>query len=552
MFFSLKPALFTNLKNGYSLSAFYQDCIAGIIVGIVALPLAIAFAIASGVSPQQGIYTAIIAGFAISFFSGSKYQIGGPTGAFIVVVLEIVNQHGYSGLAIATLMAGVFLVLMGLAKLGTVIKFIPYPMTVGFTSGIALIIAITQIKDLLGLTLSTKPSGVIERLSAYYNSFSTLNLYAVCIAVFSIFIILSFGKITKKIPGSIIAIIVSTIIVKVFDLPVDTIGKLFGSIPAGLPAPSLPHIELSRIPELIGPALTITILGAIESLLSAVVADGMKGTRHCSNTELVGQGIANILSPIFGGIPATGAIARTATNIKNGAVSPVSGIVHALTLYIILMFFSQYAKMIPMACLAAVLLVVAYHMSEWKHFIKLMKSPPADILVMVVTFLLTVFIDLTVAIQTGVVLSALLFMNRMASTAEMRHISHDMKDDNIEDNDIDIENLPQDIDVFEIFGPFFFGAANHFKDTISIVNKPPKVLILRMRRLNIIDATAIRALEDVIDKSQKEGTKLIFSGVNSTLFGVLDKAGIVRRINKENIFTSIDDALCSAKSYISA
>ena len=546
----LIPALYSELRKGYSLKTFYQDAIAGIIVGIVALPLAIAFAIASGVSPQQGLYTAVVAGFCISLFSGSKFQIGGPTGAFIVVVLGIVNEFGYSGLAVATFMAGILLVLMGIARLGAVIKFIPYPMTVGFTSGIALIIAVTQLKDFFGLTLKTAPHGITDRFGAYFQAADTMNPYALGIGVLSMLIILLFPKITKKIPGSIIAIIVSTIVVKVFDLPVDTIGKLFGDMPSSLPKPALPAIDMQMLPKLIGPALTITILGAIESLLSAVVADGMKGTRHRSNMELVGQGIANILAPIFGGIPATGAIARTATNIKNGAVTPVSGLIHAVTLFLILLFFGPYAKMIPMASLAAVLLIVAYHMSEWKHFMKLMKSPRADILVMLTTFLLTVFIDLTVAIQVGVVMSALLFMNRMASTAEVRYVRAEMNEDYSEDNDLKGVDIPAGVEVFEIFGPFFFGATNHFKDTLNIVENPPKVLILRMRHLNVIDATAIRALEDVIEKTRREGTRLIFSGVNDTLNNVFRKTGVDKHVGAENIFGNITPALEAARKHV--
>lgn len=538
-------------KKGYSLKMFYSDATAGVIVGIVALPLAIAFAIASGVSPQQGLYTAIVAGFLISLFSGSKYQIGGPTGAFIVVVFDIVSRFGYGGLAVATFIAGFLLVLMGLAKLGAIIKFIPYPMTVGFTSGIALLIAVTQVKDLLGLTLTETPSGVLERITAYSGAMDTLNVQALAIGVVSMFIILMMPRITKKVPGSIIAIILTTAAVSIFDMPVDTIGKLFGDIPSSLPVPSIPKIDLQMLPQLIGPAITITILGGIESLLSAVVADGMKGTRHNSNMELVGQGIANIVSPLFGGIPATGAIARTATNIKNGAVSPVSGLVHALTLFAIMLFFAPYAKMIPMATLAAVLLVVAYHMSEWKHFLKLMKSPPADILVMIVTFLLTVFIDLTVAIQTGVVLSALLFMNRMAATTEARYVKADLNDELTEDNDLKSEMIPDGVEVFEIFGPFFFGAANNFKDTLSIVERPPKVLILRMRHINMIDATAIRALEDVIDKTKKDGTKLIFSGVKPSLMNVMIKAGVADTVGRDNIHSHITLALKAAADAVS-
>ncbi len=545
----LVPKLYSCLKEGYTRNDLVRDLMAGAIVGIVALPLAIAFAIASGVKPEQGLFTAVVAGFLISALSGSRVQIGGPTGAFIVVVFGIVHQYGYAGLAVATMMAGALLILMGLARLGTVIKFIPYPMTVGFTSGIALIIATTQIKDFLGLTIESPSAEFVGRLEDYAGHLTTLSPQALLVGALSLAIIIFWPKVTKKIPGSIIAILASTALVQLLDLPVATIGSEFGSVPSLLPAPKLPQVELSMIPELISPALTIALLAAIESLLSAVVADGMTGTRHRSNMELVAQGVANLVTPLFGGIPATGAIARTATNVKSGGRSPVAGIAHALTLLLILLFFGRWATLIPMASLAAVLLVVAYHMSEWRHFVKLLRSPKADILVMLTTFGLTVFVDLTVAIETGVVLSAILFMHRMAGAAEVRHIKEELEEDYDEEDALAISSrqIPEGVEVFEIYGPFFFGAANQFTDTLSIVKKPPKILILRMRHILTIDATALRALEDVCDKTRREGTRLLLSGVQDQLLGPLKKAGIYAKIGGENIFANIDQALLEAK-----
>ncbi len=520
----------------------------GVIVGIVALPLAIAFAIASGVKPEQGLYTAIVAGFLISVLSGSKFQIGGPTGAFIVVVYEVVAKYGYEGLATATLMAGVILVLMGAVKLGGVIRFIPYPMTIGFTSGIALIIGTTQIKDLFGLDAHPASAGFIDRLSAYISSASTYNIYSIGIAALSLAVILIMPRFTKKIPGSIIAIIAATVLTSVFSLPVPTIETQFGDVPSSLPVPSLP--DLTLITQVFPAALTIALLAAIESLLSAVVADGMTSTRHRSNMELIGQGVANIFSPIFGGIPATGAIARTATNIKNGGTSPISGMVHAVTLLLILLFFGRWAKLIPMPSLAAVLVVVAYHMSEWKHFLKLFRSPKADIMVMLVTFLLTVFIDLTVAIETGIVLSALLFMNRMANVTSIKSITSEINEEFEQQDVLSKDRIPAGVEIFEIFGSFFFGAANQFKDTIKIVKQPPKVIILRMRTVPFIDATAMVALEEVLMKTRKEGIRLVLSGVSPALMPTLEKSGFAEKVGMENICPHIDCALKRAEKHL--
>lgn len=548
----LVPKLFSCLKEGYDRQRFAQDAMSGVIVGIVALPLAIAFAIASGVKPEQGLFTAIVAGFLISALSGSRVQIGGPTGAFIVVVFGIVQKHGYNGLAVATLMAGALLVLMGVCRLGAVIKFIPYPMTVGFTSGIALIIATTQIKDFFGLVIATPSAELIDKLSDYVHHFDSLNVASLLIGGVSLCIILLWPKVTKRIPGSIVAIIVGTILVHLFDLPVATIGSQFGSVPNLLPAPKLPHFQWEMVPQLISPALTIALLGAIESLLSAVVADGMTGTRHRSNMELVAQGVANLASPLFGGIPATGAIARTATNIKNGGTTPVAGMIHVVTLLLIMFLFGRWVALIPMACLAAVLLVVAYHMSEWRHFLKLLRSPKSDILVMLTTFGLTIFVDLTVAIETGVVLSAILFMNRMANATEFRSITSEVAEDYEEHDEapITLMQVPEGVEVFEIYGPFFFGAANLFKDKLKIIKKPPKVLILRMRHILTIDATALRALEDLLDKAEREKTVLLLSGVQPALREPLERAGLIDRIGRENVFTQINDALVKSETLL--
>ncbi len=545
----LVPKLYACLKEGYTLNAFARDLMSGSIVGIVALPLAIAFGIASGVTPEQGLYTAIVAGFLISFLGGSRVQIGGPTGAFVVVVFAIVQEHGYSGLAMATMMAGVFLVLMGIARMGGVIKFIPYPMTVGFTSGIALIIGVSQIKDFLGLTMAKDVSGFLPQLMEYGKNIGTVSSWPVAVGVLSLGIMLSWPRLTRKIPGSLMAIIAATLLVQAFDLPVATIGTQFGVVPSRLPVPHLPAFDWKQLPVLVPHALTIAILGGIESLLSAVVADGMTGRRHRSNMELIAQGVANIAVPLFGGIPATGAIARTATNIKNGAQTPISGIVHALVLLLILVFFGRLATLIPMASLAAVLLVVAYNMSEWRYFVRLLRSPRADIMVMLCTFGLTVFVDLTVAIEVGVVLSSLLFMNRMSKVTEIRHITRELHEDYETEDKLTITTrpVPPGVEVFEIYGPFFFGVANQFKDSINIVKKPPKVLILRMRHVMSMDATAMRALEDIVDKVKRDGTRLILSGVTPQLYGLLHKNGLRKKLQGVGLFPDIDSALDEAR-----
>lgn len=547
----LRPKLFTTLRD-YNKNQFISDLTAGIIVGIVALPLAIAFGIASGVTPEKGIITAIIAGFIISAFGGSRVQIGGPTGAFIIIVYGIVQNYGTSGLLIATIMAGVILVIMGFARLGSIIKFIPYPVVVGFTSGIALLIFSTQIKDFFGLSIKNVPSEFHEKWIAYFQTFSSLNLYAFGIAVFALLIMIFWNKITHRIPGSLMAIIVTTILVQIFNLPVDTIGSIFGEIPSNLPSPTFYEIDLHVIKNLIGPATTIALLAAIESLLSAVVADGMIGGRHRSNMELIAQGLANIVTPIFGGIPATGAIARTATNIKNGGRTPVAGIVHALTLLLIMLFFGKWATLIPMATLASILIIVAYNMSEWRSFKSLLKSPRSDVVVLLTTFFLTVIFDLTIAIEIGMVLAVLLFMRRMSLVTNVGIITRELQDEEetIDPNAINTKSVPVGVEVFEINGPFFFGAASTFKDAARVIEDPPKVRIIRMRNVPAIDATGLHTLREFYKDSHKQGTKLILSGVHAQPLFAMTQAGLLDLFGEDNIHGNIDDALDRAREIL--
>ncbi len=549
----LVPELVSCVKEGCARHQMGREILSGVIVGIVALPLAIAFAIASGVKPEQGLITAIVTGFLISVLSGSRVQIGGPTGAFVVVVFSIVSKFGYDGLAVATLMAGVILVCMGLARMGAVIKFIPYPMTVGFTSGIALIIATSQIKDFLGLNIPKPSAEFVHKVVEYGQRFETINPYSLLVGGVSMAVILLWPRVSRKVPGSIIAILLATPLVYLLDLPVATIGSQFGSVPSVIPLPHLPRFEWATLPQLIPSALIIALLGAIESLLSAVVADGMTGMRHRSNMELVAQGVANIASPLFGGIPATGAIARTATNIKNGGRTPVAGIVHALTLFLILIFLGRWAVLIPMATLAAVLLVVAYHMSEWRHFVRLLHAPKSDIFVMVASFLLTVFVDLTVAIEVGVVLSALLFMHRMAGLTEVRHLTRELSEEysqEIDDKPIASREIPAGVEVFEIYGPFFFAATSQFKDTLGIIKKPVKVLILRMRHIMTIDASGVHALEELLEKTARDGTALMLSGVSDRVRATMNKTGFTERIGQDHLYEDIDAALTGARQVL--
>lgn len=546
------PESFSTLRN-YSKDQFFKDLSAGVIVGIVAIPLAIAFAIASGVSPEKGLITAIIGGFIVSAFGGSKVQIGGPTGAFIIIVYGIIQNYGLTGLTIATIMAGVILVVMGIARFGSMIKFIPYPVTVGFTSGIALIIFSTQIKDIFGLQIEKVPSEFIEKWISFIENFNTVNFYSFGIAAFSLLVMIFWPKVTHKIPGSLIAIIITTLAVSIFKLPVETIGSKFGEISASIPKPQMQSINLETIQNLIQPATAIALLAAIESLLSAVVADGMIGQKHKSDTELIAQGVANIVVPVFGGIPVTGAIARTATNIKNGGRTPVAGMIHALTLLLVMLFFGNLAGLIPMAALGAVLVVVAYNMSEWKTFLAIMKSPRSDIAVLLTTFGLTVIFDLVIAIEIGMVLAVFLFMRRMASVTNVGIITRQLNEEPAEETDpmsIDKKLIPEEVDVFEVNGPFFFGAAEKFKEAMRLVENPPKARIIRMRNVNAIDATGISILREVFRDSKKAGTHLILSGVHTQPLIALDRAGMLDEIGEENIFGNIDDALDKAREIL--
>lgn len=549
------PKLWTVLKEGYTLKLFSKDLVAGILVGIVALPLSIALAIASGVKPEQGLYTAVVAGFLIAAFSGSRVQIGGPTGAFIVLVYNTVQQFGYGGLAVATMLAGALLVVMGLFKFGEVIKFIPYPVTVGFTCGIAILIFTTQIRDFFGLQMSAPPAEFHEKIIAYAEHAGSINLSALAMGASALAIIFLWPRVTRRVPGSLIAILLLTPLVQLLQLPVETIGSRFGSVPNHLPMPQLPDIPWRDLPKLFQPAFAIALLAGIESLLSAVVADGMTGRRHRSNTELVAQGIANLASPLFAGIPATGAIARTATNIKNGGQTPVAGMIHAVTLLLIMLAFGRWAVLIPMPVLAAILIKVSFDMAEWHLFFRLMKSSPGEVLILVSTFLLTVLVDLTVAIESGVVLAAFLFMHRMSEATQLGFVTDELtgdEDDEADPNAIQTREVPEGVEVFEIYGPFFFGAADRFKDEMRRLEKPPRVLILRMRHVPTIDSTGLQALDDLWRKSQKQGTTLVLSGVQDKPWQQLEQAGLYYRIGPQNVHANLDAALQHARELVAS
>jgi SulP family sulfate permease len=549
----LVPKLFTTLQ-GYTRQQLVTDLTAGIIVGIVALPLAIAFGIASGVAPEKGLYTAIVAGFLISALGGSRVQIGGPTGAFVVIVYGIVQQYGTEGLAVATMMAGVILIILGVAKLGAAIKFIPFPVTTGFTSGIALIIFSSQVKDFLGLKMGTVPAEFVAKWQAFVTNLGSLNPWAAGIALFSLAILGFWPRVSRRVPAPFVALVAATAIVQLFHLPVETIGDRFGEIHAGLPHPTLPHLSFHGMALLAAPAFTIALLAAIESLLSAVVADGMIGSRHRSNMELVAQGVANIVSPIFGGIPATGAIARTATNIKNGGRTPVAGLMHALTLLLITLFFGKWAALIPMAVLAAILVVVSYHMSEWRTFRSELRAPKSDVAVLLVTFGLTVLVDLSVAVEVGMVLAAFLFMKRMAEVTNVSVVSREfaeaMEEETEDPNAIASRHVPPGVEVYEIDGPFFFGAAETFKQAVTSVASRPRVLIIRMRRVPVIDSTGINTLRDLARRSHQEGTLMILSGVHSQPVIAITNSALFDELGEDNICGNIDDALNRARIYL--
>ncbi|QEC67449.1 sulfate permease [Panacibacter ginsenosidivorans] len=547
-----KPKLFESLKS-YSRKQFSKDLMAGVIVGIVALPLAIAFAIASGVSPEKGLYTAVIGGFIISAMGGSKVQIGGPTGAFIVIVYGIVQQYGVNGLIIATFIAGVMLIIMGFARLGAVIKFIPHPLIVGFTSGIALIIFSSQVKDFSGLQMGAVPADFIDKWKSYIEHFNSANLYAIIIATITVVIIFLWPKVTHKIPGSLIAILVTTAAVQLLHLPVETIGSRFGVIPSSLPKPVIPDIDLATIKNLMQPAFTIALLGGIESLLSAVVSDGMIGGNHKSNMELVAQGTANIFSSIFGGIPATGAIARTVTNIKNGGRTPIAGITHAVVLLLIMLFVGKWAALIPMATLAGILVAIAYNMSEWENFVSVLKSSRSDIAVLLTTFFLTVLIDLTVAIEIGMVLAAFLFMRKMIRISNVNILTGQLDDHRAGVDKDAISNyvIPKNVEVFEITGPLFFGAAYKFKDAIKFAEKTPRIFIIRMRQVPIIDATGVKTIAEVEKDLRHRGAKLILAEVHSgQVMQELKNARLLFAIGKANVTETMEQALERARQLL--
>ncbi len=554
--FNIQTKLFSCLKT-YDKKTFMSDLMAGIIVGIVALHLAIAFGIASGVTPEKGIITAIVAGLVISLFGGSKVQIGGPTGAFIIIIYGIIQKYGFEGLTIATLMAGFFLVLFGLLRLGTIIKYIPYPIVVGFTSGIAVTIFTTQIKDLFGLTLPSNPSDFIEKWGVYLQNFNTIDPWCALIGVASVVVIAVTPRFSKKIPGSLIAIILMTIVALLLKnfagvLSIETIGDRF-SISNELPAAQVPDMNWETIKSLVSPAITIAILGAIESLLSATVADGVIGDHHDSNTELVAQGLANIASPLFGGIPATGAIARTMTNINNGGKTPVAGIIHAVVLLLIFLFLMPLAKYIPMACLAGVLVVVSYGMCGWRSFLELMKNPKSDVTVLLITFFLTIIFDLTIAIEVGLIIACLLFMKRMSETTDVKAITEEIdlnQDAEFSTGNLDHLIIPQGVEVYEINGPYFFGAGNKFEEIMASFGDRPKVRIIRMRKVPFVDSTGIHNLTNLCEMSKKEGIQIVLSGVREKVNGQLEHAGFYHLIGEENICSHINLALKRANEII--
>ncbi len=551
-----QPKLFSTLKNGYDKQTLVQDLLAGVIVGIVALPLAIAFGIASGATPEAGILTAIVAGFIISFFGGSKVQIGGPTGAFIVIVYGIIQDYGMSGLCIATFMAGAFLILMGVLHLGTIIKYIPYPIVVGFTSGIALTIFATQIKDLFGLQIESVPAGFIDKWVVYFQHFDTVSWWSLLIGVGSILLIVFTPKISRKIPGSLVAIIIMTVVCLILRgvgvEGIETIGDRF-SISTELPQAEVPKINWDSITRLAQPAMVIAMLGAIESLLSAAVADGVIGDRHDSNQELVAQGIANMVSPLIGGIPATGAIARTMTNINNGGRTPVAGIAHAVVLALIYLFLMPLVKFIPMACLAGILVVVSYNMSEWRSFRAILRNPKSDIIVLLVTFFLTVIFDLTVAIEVGVLIACLLCMKRMAETTNVSVLSDEI-DPNADSDvmgNLDHLTIPEGVKVYEINGPYFFGIGNKFEEMMGDMGGRAKVRIIRMRKVPFIDSTGVHNLQNMCRMCSQMGVKVVLSGVNPKVMKVIEDAGMDDVVGKENICSHINIALKRAEEILS-
>lgn len=544
------PKTFTVLR-GYTRRQLAADLQAGVIVGVVAIPLALAFAIASGVAPEKGLVTAIVAGFLISLLGGSRVQIGGPTGAFVVIVAGIVQKHGADKLVACTLLAGAILIVLGLARFGGAIKFIPYPVVTGFTSGIAVIIFSSQVPDLLGLPARPLSASFLEKWAGLGSSLEEVSGAAIGVSVASLALLAFWPRLTRKVPAPIVVIVAATVAVTLFEIPVETIGSRFGSVAVSIGTPRIPPMELSWFRELFSPAVTIALLAGIESLLSAVVADGMIGSRHKSNVELVGQGIANIGSALFGGMPATGAIARTATNVKNGGRTPVAGMTHAVTILLVLLVLGKYVRFIPLASLAAILVVVAYHMSEWRTFSTLLKTPRSDVLVLLTTFLLTVLVDLTVAVQAGVVLAAFLFIKRMADVTNVGMVTSEIAEaadgTMMEDEGgVARRRIPPGVEVYEVNGPFFFGAADKIKDVLHFVARKPKVFVLRMRNVPAIDASGIRVLDDLYESFSRQGIRFLIAGIHAQPLHALERAGRTERYGRENFVASLDEALARA------
>ncbi|MFQ7566330.1 MAG: SulP family inorganic anion transporter [Clostridium perfringens] len=549
-----KPKLISLLddkENGFSKEQFFKDLIAGIIVAIIALPLSIALGISSGVSPEKGLITAIIAGFIISLLGGSRVQIGGPTGAFVVIVFGIIQNHGVDGLIIATFMAGIILVLFGLLRFGSLIKYIPYPITVGFTSGIAVTLFSTQVKDFLGLSMTKTPSEFIPKWEAYISHMNTTNLYTLAIGLLALIILIFWPKINKKIPGSLIALIVTTLVVFIFNLPVATIGSQFGKISSNIPMPHIPNLNLNTLKALIGPAFTIALLGGIESLLSAVVSDGMIGDKHNSNAELIAQGIANMGSSLFGGIPATGAIARTAANVKNGGRTPISGIVHSITLLLIKLVFMPLAKFIPLTTLSAILIIVSYNMSEWRTFKAILKAPKSDIAILLTTFFLTVLFDLVIAIGIGMVVSMCLFMRRVATSIEVNELNEsDCSDKSNIDTDMENLKVGENVLVYDIRGHLFFGAVDTFMNTMKEINDDAKVLVLRMRHTKTLDVTGYKQIKNIALSCKSRNMTLIISELQEQPKKVMRLMGFIDTLGEDHFATNFDEALEKANSLI--
>ncbi|HHD2602869.1 sulfate permease [Clostridium perfringens] len=549
-----KPKLISLLddkENGFSKEQFFKDLIAGIIVAIIALPLSIALGISSGVSPEKGLITAIIAGFIISLLGGSRVQIGGPTGAFVVIVFGIIQNHGVDGLIIATFMAGIILVLFGLLRFGSLIKYIPYPITVGFTSGIAVTLFSTQVKDFLGLSMTKTPSEFIPKWEAYISHMNTTNLYTLAIGLLALIILIFWPKINKKIPGSLIALIVTTLVVFIFNLPVATIGSQFGKISSNIPMPHIPNLNLNTLKALIGPAFTIALLGGIESLLSAVVSDGMIGDKHNSNAELIAQGIANMGSSLFGGIPATGAIARTAANVKNGGRTPISGIVHSITLLLIMLVFMPLAKFIPLTTLSAILIIVSYNMSEWRTFKAILKAPKSDIAILLTTFFLTVLFDLVIAIGIGMLVSMCLFMRRVATSIEVNELNEsDCSDKSNIDTDMENLKVGENVLVYDIRGHLFFGAVDTFMNTMKEINDDAKVLVLRMRHTKTLDVTGYKQIKNIALSCKSRNMTLIISELQEQPKKVMRLMGFIDTLGEDHFATNFDEALEKANSLI--